>query len=900
VTRRLVVDITADSKGFDEAARRSAEALDRIAVGAKKLTEESGRADAGTAKLSRTLLNLGSSGASALAVNYLIGRMQALGDALLQPQVRAERLLTTLSFSVGQQRLARDINFLRDTTSRLGLQFDTAARAYARFAAGARETTLEGQGARQVFESIAKAAAVMGLSADETQGVFLALTQMISKGTVQAEELRGQLGERLPGAFQIAARAMGVTTAELSKMLEQGQVIAADFLPRFARQLEMELGEASERAGQRAEASINRVHSAWERLLQNVSRSGVGSFMAGQLEILQDAMNGISESIEAARDEGDGFFGQLAAGTGAVLRFLNPMNAFSYSAQTLDGKLQQAREELAELKAELEERGGGGFYLRGQIGYLEGVIAKLEQAKQAATLRNAPSLRQADNESLETFLRQEEEARQRRLKALGEVTSQLSGVNQTYMKSLQALHEAYQAGDISLQRYRELVEKLIKTQGGGDKLLQEARATAEARLALEKASLEREGAVREAGLEAARRQLERSYALQLVDKDAYLQRRAQLDRQSLDIAAKLVEAEIALERRKVAATAAEELQREARIVTLRKQLVELDARRAAIDDGSDDFDRAVAESERAVREEAMQRRKERIESATSLMVELRNRNRTLTAELIQDERERGRRLLQIEEETMRARLAVFAEGSQAREEAEQVLAEHVRLRNEQLNEQLKPGWQKLIEGWRDTTAMMRKTYNDFMSGFIDRGREAFAEWNRTGRVSARDLVGFIQSEMSRLAYDRFLAGGVKSIGDAIFSVFGAFHSGGTVGDTPPMTRAVDPAVFIGAPRYHNGGLVGDEVPIIARRGERVLSVEEAREYERGGRAVPKIEFVNMGTPQREVRREFDGDTLRVYIEDIVAESVASGGRVARALKGTYGLNRAVGAPRMGR
>ena len=41
----------------------------------------------------------------------------------------------------------------------------------------------------------------MGLSADQTSGVLLALQQMISKGTVQAEELRGQLGERLPGAL---------------------------------------------------------------------------------------------------------------------------------------------------------------------------------------------------------------------------------------------------------------------------------------------------------------------------------------------------------------------------------------------------------------------------------------------------------------------------------------------------------------------------------------------------------------------------------------------------------------------------------------------------------------------------------------------------------------------------
>src|SRR5690606_8668116 len=137
-----------------------------------------------------------------------------------------------------------------------------------------------------VFESISKASAVMGLSADQSAGALLALQQMVSKGTVQAEELRGQLGERLPGAFQIAARAMGVTTAELGKMLEQGQVIADDFVPKFARQLEQELGGAAEKAATRLDAAVNRFDNAWERLKRNIGDSGVSQAMASELSAL--------------------------------------------------------------------------------------------------------------------------------------------------------------------------------------------------------------------------------------------------------------------------------------------------------------------------------------------------------------------------------------------------------------------------------------------------------------------------------------------------------------------------------------------------------------------------------------------------------------------------------------
>jgi len=42
---------------------------------------------------------------------------------------------------------------------------------------------------------------------------------MASKGVVSMEELRGQLGEALPGALQAAASGMGVTTVDLIKLV---------------------------------------------------------------------------------------------------------------------------------------------------------------------------------------------------------------------------------------------------------------------------------------------------------------------------------------------------------------------------------------------------------------------------------------------------------------------------------------------------------------------------------------------------------------------------------------------------------------------------------------------------------------------------------------------------------
>lgn len=67
---------------------------------------------------------------------------------------------------------------------------------------------------------------------------------------------------------------------------------------------------------------------------------------------------------------------------------------------------------------------------------------------------------------------------------------------------------------------------------------------------------------------------------------------------------------------------------------------------------------------------------------------------------------------------------------------------------------------------------------------------------------------------------------------AIGSLFGAAHSGGVIGsDTLHLKRKVNPSVFSGATKYHTGGIVGltpNEVPIIAKKGEEVLTANDPR------------------------------------------------------------------------
>ena len=83
---------------------------------------------------------------------------------------------------------------------------------------------------RQVFRQVSESGRVLKLSNDQIAGTFNALIQIAGKGTLQMEELRQQLGDRIPGAVGIMANALGYGKDELAqfyKDVENG-VVQAD------------------------------------------------------------------------------------------------------------------------------------------------------------------------------------------------------------------------------------------------------------------------------------------------------------------------------------------------------------------------------------------------------------------------------------------------------------------------------------------------------------------------------------------------------------------------------------------------------------------------------------------------------------------------------------------------
>jgi tape measure domain-containing protein len=133
---------------------------------------------------------------------------------------------------------------------------------------------------------------------------------MISKGTVSAEELRRQLGNAIPGAVPIMARALGVGTAQLNEMMKQGELISTDVLPKFAAQLQKEFGPGVERATKTAASSFARLGNE----IRGISVT-IGENILKGLQPAADFLTRLLAQARTAREQAERELGRTAAET---------------------------------------------------------------------------------------------------------------------------------------------------------------------------------------------------------------------------------------------------------------------------------------------------------------------------------------------------------------------------------------------------------------------------------------------------------------------------------------------------------------------------------------------------------------------------------------------------------
>ncbi|NCC05662.1 MAG: hypothetical protein EOM37_16850, partial [Proteobacteria bacterium] len=269
---------TSAATAQETALRNIAKAANLSAKEVSQLGKQMGVSAAGISAVngasrsaSSSLSMLGTAAQAALAY-FSVQTVIEFSRAVLDAGIAMDSLQRSFVAVTGSQAAAAEtLSFLREEAGRLGQNFYALAPEFKNVMAAARGTAMEGENVRKMFSAIAAASTALGLSADDTHGTLRALQQMMSKGKIQAEELRGQLGERLPGALNLMAKAMGVSTAELNKMMEDGKLLADEALPKLTAEIERVYGAAAETAAlESAQAAVNRLSQEWTEFKINL------------------------------------------------------------------------------------------------------------------------------------------------------------------------------------------------------------------------------------------------------------------------------------------------------------------------------------------------------------------------------------------------------------------------------------------------------------------------------------------------------------------------------------------------------------------------------------------------------------------------------------------------------
>lgn len=473
----------------------------------------SGAAGGGLRSMATGLVGLG---VGVFTLKQIADAVIDVGRALLEAQGRLDNFRAGIQFALGRDAGA-DLDYVRETASNLGLELTSLSRSYVQFMAASRGTSLEGQRARDVFEAVAQASSVLGLSAERQEGALRALAQMMSKGTVQAEELRGQLGDQLPGAFRLAAQAMGVTEGQLSKMLETGQVIASDFLPKFAAALRTQLGDTAVTAAGGAQQAMNRLASAWERFLGSVADSGVGEALKRTLNTLSEALTEVSEGFESAKRSGDGFFTSLAKGYAAYAGYV--FRGLETQTAALEASIKENEQLLQrQVRNGYDPKGATVSAIRSQIERDRADLDWLRGSGEEAWV-NADQRKAIDEQ------RQQAERRRQLESEIGsEIAKNLSQIEKAE-RNLAEFRTKY-ALLRGTAEYDKLEKELVR------KLAEAREVQARKGLAQPIPSARRVfDTEAELALDAARREeraLQESYGVRLTDLDTYLQRRREI------------------------------------------------------------------------------------------------------------------------------------------------------------------------------------------------------------------------------------------------------------------------------------------------------------------------------------------------------------------------------------
>ena len=261
-------------------------------------------------------------GAIGLGVDAVAGGVQFARQAAIQAS-QVQKLEIALRGAVKTEAdFQKGLKIIADTSKRLNVPIAASTKQFTTLAASVVGAGGSIEDAQVVFEGVSNSIKATGGNAEDVQSAIRAMSQIFGKGKVSAEELQGQLGERLAGAVVKFAEANGSSLQKLQKDLRDGTV-GLDQVIKFAQKLNVDFAETAERvanssadAGQRLQTQINNLSIAIGKDL-----IPVGAALQKQFSEILKGFEG-NDGAVVALTESIKVFGGFLVSTVALVRTL--------------------------------------------------------------------------------------------------------------------------------------------------------------------------------------------------------------------------------------------------------------------------------------------------------------------------------------------------------------------------------------------------------------------------------------------------------------------------------------------------------------------------------------------------------------------------------------------------
>lgn len=269
--------------------------------------------------------------------------------------------ITLKNVSSSMQEFAESERWLIELGNKYGQSINNLEASFGKFLAASRGAGVEIDTVKNIFQGLTQSVSAFGLSASDANLAFLAVEQMMGKGVVSAEELRRQLGERIPTAMTAMARAVGEqygtdgSVAALQQKLKAGAINSAEVMEIFVQKLK-ELSGAPD---------VDNLETSYTRLGNRLREIVVDWDITGKLKTAVDVISGL---LGLLKDHFLAFAGAIAgAGFGGKITrtFRNITNAKKAQVEALQADIAKEKalyEESVQAYEQAEAKMQGKLY----------------------------------------------------------------------------------------------------------------------------------------------------------------------------------------------------------------------------------------------------------------------------------------------------------------------------------------------------------------------------------------------------------------------------------------------------------------------------------------------------------------------------------------------------------